>query len=591
MVVPQRPPRRARYLVPLGLPRRAEILAALAIVALVASALLIPLALLLAVAFHAVSRLSRWRPQWLAIPACSGAVWLLAIGPGAAFRATGSALSHAASLVTSPARIPAAQAHDLAGQFPLALILAAAAATVTWWLRWLHTDEWDLPATRPGLASRWRRWVTVGSVRRGGVVTRTGVCLGADRLTGRPAALSWREAAAGVLVTGASPGAVRASSLQFAHAAIRRRKPVIVVDLAGGRDLPGTLAAICAAAAAPLGVLGAEGAFRYQPARDGLAACGLTDPDLAVLRESPLGRLFAPGQGAGTRISVADVVRRRAVLLFVLDRRRYGRAAEVLANLVAADIDAVYSDLARLGIPAEGLVWFTECTGTDPALLARLAAPGSQPGLAPVLATTAPGAASALAGHVNAGVFHRLTDRTLAAELAALTGTRLVPVSHVLAADPAQPATETPWTATGHPVPFGTTPAPVLPPQALCELADDEFVLVSGLARAWPSGMDLPVPDRVNAAGGAVLAGGEAGLDGAVALPGGTGPDGVAALPARAALDVVANGNGAVRRSGRGASGPAVTVLARCQAVSGRLPAPLVPAAPARRGPSARRPT
>ena len=78
-----------------------------------------------------------------------------------------------------------------------------------------------------------RRLGTVAWVRSGGVVTRTGACLGADWRTGRPAGISWRAAEGGVLVTGAAATEVSAASFQLVHAAIRRRKPVLVVDLGG----------------------------------------------------------------------------------------------------------------------------------------------------------------------------------------------------------------------------------------------------------------------------------------------------------------------------------------------------------------------
>jgi hypothetical protein len=201
---------------------------------------------------------------------------------------------------------------------------------------------------------------------------------------------------------------------------------------------------------------------------------------LAALQASPLGRWLGPGPG--TRISLADVVRRRAVVLFRLDRRGYGRAAEVIANQVAADIHALYSALGRKGVPAEGLAWFTECAGLDAEALARLAAPGSQPELVPVLATTVPRAAARLAGQAGAAVIHRLADRELATQLAALTGTRLVPVSHVLAQQSLPDGgTPVPRDAAGHALPLGTMPFPVVAPLSLCELGDDEFVLVTGL--------------------------------------------------------------------------------------------------------------
>ena len=388
----ERPPRRARYLVPLGTPRRSEILGALAVAAVAAGVLIAPLTLLLALTFHAVSKISRWRPVWLAVPACCGAVWLLAIGPAAAVAAFTAGMGTVAGLlsrlVTDPAGLdglPAAEAHALAGQFlspapasgsaaglppqvPVALILASGLAALAWWVHWLHTDEWDLPAVRPGLASFCRRRWTAASVRSGGIVTRDGACLGVDRATGRPAAVSWRNAGAGVLVTGAAQAPVLASSWQLAHAAIRRRKPVFVVDLAGSRELPGMLAAVCAATAAPLQVFGNGAAVRYEP---GQRPAG---EDLAALRASPLGRQLGPGPATAPRIRLAEVVRQRGVVLFSLDRHRYGPAAEALASLVAADIAAVYSVLGRKNVPSEGLAWFTECAGTDPEALARLAA-------------------------------------------------------------------------------------------------------------------------------------------------------------------------------------------------------------------------
>src|SRR5437764_15329255 len=83
-LAPVRSPRRARYLVPLGTPRRGELLAAVAVAAVVAGVLFAPLTLVLAAAFDAVSKASRWRPLWLAVPAACGVIWALAIGPGEA---------------------------------------------------------------------------------------------------------------------------------------------------------------------------------------------------------------------------------------------------------------------------------------------------------------------------------------------------------------------------------------------------------------------------------------------------------------------------------------------------------------------------
>src|SRR5215831_12478599 len=275
---PQRA-RRARYLIPLGTPRRRELLAALAVLGVLGGLLFAPVTLGLAVAFHAIGKITRWRPVWLAAPAACGVVWVLAIGPAAALAGFLAAPRAVVTLLTGVAGDPARLAHLgtastgsvpwFPGQFPIALILAAGVAAVAWWLDWLHTDEWRLPAARPGLVSLCRRRFTAAFVKSGGVLTRSGTCLGVDRNTGRPAAVPWREAERGVLVAGAVRPAVAASGFQLAHAAIRLRKPVIVVDLAGGGELAGSVAAVCAATGAPLQVFGAAGTGYYEPFRDG----------------------------------------------------------------------------------------------------------------------------------------------------------------------------------------------------------------------------------------------------------------------------------------------------------------------------------
>jgi hypothetical protein len=60
-----------------------------------------------------------------------------------------------------------------------------------------------------------------------------------------------------------------ATSFQLVHAAIRRRKPVIIVDLTGSPWLAGSVAAVCQAAGAPLGQFGAAGPASYEPLRGG----------------------------------------------------------------------------------------------------------------------------------------------------------------------------------------------------------------------------------------------------------------------------------------------------------------------------------
>jgi len=80
----ERAPRPGRYLVPGDVPRRIELLAVCGLLAVVAHLLFAQLTLILAVAFILTTRLTRWRPQWLAAPAGAGLLWVLAAGPAQA---------------------------------------------------------------------------------------------------------------------------------------------------------------------------------------------------------------------------------------------------------------------------------------------------------------------------------------------------------------------------------------------------------------------------------------------------------------------------------------------------------------------------
>ncbi|HEY7431695.1 MAG TPA: hypothetical protein VH641_13320 [Streptosporangiaceae bacterium] len=597
--LPERLPRRARYLIPLSAPRRAEVLAAAALAALLAGVLFAQLTLIAAIAFHAFGKLSRLRPSWLLVPAACGLVAVLGVGlprslagywavPSGAGHLLAGAVNHP----TTAARlsgIPGIIGREASRQLPVALLLATGIAAAACWLRWLHTDEWDLPRYRAGLVSRCRHGWTVWFVRSGTVVTADGACLGADLDSGRPVTVSWDEAAGGVLVTGADPPAVAASGFQLVHAAIRRRKPVLVVDLAGDRHLPAALSAVCAAAGAPLLRFGHGPTARYEPFRDpeparvaGLAmgiidwrgvpqpaarACrdclttgfalldaapgepdvaaldelaglltpgalraraarvpawhpgreslagraelaeqwlardpataGLIVSQLTALRESGPGRLLSPGPGP--QISVDAVMRDRAVALFSLGDNP-SAAGAMIANLLALDITSRYAAAHQSGTAPDGLVWLSHCDRADPTVLAQLAA--AAPGLVPVLTTTSPAVAGALAGQVSVCVAHRLTGPELAVQLAAMTGTRLVPaagfgpgpqpVPPALVPVAAQLSTST-WPDGGAshgrpgygaapvaPAPFGTIRSSVIPAETLCRLGNGEFVLIAG---------------------------------------------------------------------------------------------------------------
>jgi hypothetical protein len=270
-------PRRARYLVPKGLPRRGEFLAACVVVAVLAHALFAQLTLVVAVLFVLTTRATRWRLSWLTVPVVIGAAWTLAVGPRAA----------AAGLADGPAKVLAylgASGHQvghvlhftaafagigswLPRQLPLAILTGAAEAAVVGWLSWLHTDEANARPARPGLLAAARRAVIRRAIRVGGVVTRDGSCLGVAVGSGDRVALSWSETTGGVSVCGSAGPDVLDTGFQLVHAAVRRRKPVFAVDLTADPALPGRLGAVCAAAGVPLLVFGENAC--YEPFRRG----------------------------------------------------------------------------------------------------------------------------------------------------------------------------------------------------------------------------------------------------------------------------------------------------------------------------------
>ena len=279
-------PRRARYLVPRGLPRRDEILAVCVVVVVLAHVLFAQLTIILAAAFYLITRVTRWRLSWLAVPAAAGLAWMTAIGPRAAvagFTAGPAQIAdylgasgHQASHLLHFTAAFAGLATWLPRQLPLALVAGAAEAALAGWLTWLHTDEQDLSPARPGLIVAARRAAAVQAIRAGGVVTRDGGCLGVAAGSGARVTLSWAEAAGGISVCGSSGPDVLTTGFQLVHAAVRRRTPVVAVDHTADPGLAGKLAALCAAAGAPLLVFGEDGAgdraAGYEPFRHGTPA-------------------------------------------------------------------------------------------------------------------------------------------------------------------------------------------------------------------------------------------------------------------------------------------------------------------------------
>ncbi len=140
---------------PAGSLRRGELAAGLAAAALTSQLVFAPVTLMIAVALVAVGRVSRWRPAWLLAPAVAGLIWLLQAGTAAAvagFASSSRKLSgyllaaavHPARLA-QPAALFAGAATRLAGQLPLALMVAAGEAALVLWFGW-----WRAWARAPG---------------------------------------------------------------------------------------------------------------------------------------------------------------------------------------------------------------------------------------------------------------------------------------------------------------------------------------------------------------------------------------------------------------------------------------------------------
>ena len=248
--------------------------------------------LALTIAFLVIAVVTRWRPAWLAWPAAAGVCWIAVIGParaGADYVASAwhmvSVLAGSGSLAAPVRGLASATAgwqRWLPGQLPVALMAAAAEVALA---RWLSAALWPpgRRGCRPGLLVLVRRCYVLASLRRGEVATADGGCLGVIADTGRRAAVSWREAAGGVLVTGLDAGAVASTCLDLAAAAIGHRKSVIVIDLTSGVVTGGehgrrgaatvpcsvlrAMTTTCASAGAPLAIYG-HGRERYEPFGD-----------------------------------------------------------------------------------------------------------------------------------------------------------------------------------------------------------------------------------------------------------------------------------------------------------------------------------
>jgi hypothetical protein len=536
-------PRRARHLIPTGLRRRGEVIAGFAVATVVAHLLLAQITLVVALACAVVSRISRWRPWWLLAPATAGLAWTLAIGPDRAL----------AGLAAGPAGIlwhlggghlTGEVAHPLAGfggagswlprQFPVALIAGAAEAALVGWLDWLHTDEWAVPRPRPGLVAAARRTFAASMIRAGAVITRDGCALGVIPATGAVAELRWAELSHGALITGADGQQLTLAGLQVVHAALRLRKPVIILD-PGDAAITRAVTAACRATGTPLRATAGN-----EPAEQG-AEVTATAGAAAATGTVAASRLWGRGAAAEGRstdppaIDLGRVVRERSAASLLADSAE--RAAAACAALVA-----LAADLRRIGADGDALVWLPRGEHVPAPALAALLRDGPEAGLSVLIAATSPPAVAELDGLVGTALIYRVADRALAASLAARTGTRLLPAPMAAAAAGQGPGAG-PWPSApggppsggdavhpvgdaAHPggivpggasVPVGFSappgflsravpsaavapdlaPAPVIPAQVLLTLGRAEFVLAAGRPRQRLVALGRTVPSRL----------------------------------------------------------------------------------------------
>jgi hypothetical protein len=483
-------PRRGRHLIPTGLPRRSELVAVCAVAILVAHLLLAQLTLVLALVLAATGKTSRWRPWWLLVPAVAGLAWTLAAGPGnalAGFAAGPASIlaylsrGHLAGHLGHPLAAFAGVQSWLPRQFPVALVTGAAEAALIGWLDWLHTDEWAVPPPRPGAVTAVRRTLAANAVRAGSVVTRDGCALGVVPATGAVAELRWAEVSHGTLIVGAAAQDVTLAGLQVMHAALRRRKPVIVLDSGGDAAIARALEAACAATGTPLLAASSPG---RGPARE-------REPADQVASE--LGR----------------VVRERLAVSLRVDSTELAvRACTELASLAG--------HLRGIGVDGDALVWVPRGERVPAQALAALLRDSALAGLAVLIGTTSPAAAAELGDVVGATLIYRVADPELAASLAERAGPRLLPRSAAasLAGQPAgiglRPAVPRPGEpvypgATAHPAAPAADAAagadlvssPVVPARTLLSLGQAEFVLAVSAPRQRLITLGLLVPARL----------------------------------------------------------------------------------------------
>jgi hypothetical protein len=329
-----------------AVPNRREFVAALATALLSAQLLLAPATLACTVLLAAATRLTRWRPAWLAVPAGAGLVLVVATGVRPALAGFGAWPAHLAGYLTGASRhhaaLLAAATADLPRQLPVAVLAGSAQAAA---LALLRRGGGPAAARRPGLIAAIRGRRVTAALRAGRTATAHGCTLGVAVGTGRPAGLTWAEAERGVIAWGPDLAAAAGVCLPAACAALRRRKSVVIADLSGAG-----LAVAAHGLARSLGV--------------------------------PVAGLDA-GRPEQLRLALGQVVRDRAAVIT-------GSAA------VVAGLAGVLTGVRDLRLRADALAWIHGCERADAAALRELIALGAGTGCAVLLSTASAQTASDL---------------------------------------------------------------------------------------------------------------------------------------------------------------------------------------------------
>lgn len=347
-----------------------QVMAAFAVLVVLIQLIFLQLPLALAVLFTVAGRVTRWRRPWLLAPAAVGLVWGLAAGPGHVIEgfAVGPAqvlryLAHGHLLgrLSHPLEAFAAARTWLPGQFPVALPASAVEAAAA--IGWLDRPRASRPSPpqRPGVLAALRGALAARKIRAGAVLTRNGCALGVLRATGAVAELRWAEIADGAMVAGPVSLDVTVACLQVAHAALRRRKPLIVIDPRGDPAIARAVAAACAATETPLRRCGVAGTARS-------AAAG------------------SPDAGG----NLLQVVSERAAVLLPAGSPR-------LANLACRDVAALAAELRRVGAHGDGLVWVTAAESLPGLALVTLIRDCGAAGLPVLIGATSPATVAELA--------------------------------------------------------------------------------------------------------------------------------------------------------------------------------------------------